>query len=285
MLECKYVAGAQADTEFVFHVDNNRLNKGDILDYSWQYEEQFSKIKQFSKPLSTRTLPVVFFQRMSGNANELYDVPQSMYEIFDRDVRELKMGKLYIGDYFTDCYVVASSKKNYDNDTIISLELTVLSDFSWHKEEVVTFGLDTGGGGGGGDSDYLDFQYDFEYDYYGDGISGLSRIRSEAIAPFKFRLEFIGPVENPTFQIGNNIYRVFTAIHDGEKLLIDSREKFVYRILADGKTAISEFNNRDRDHYIFEPMPIDEGLTDVIYQDGCVTVLYAYVERSEPKWT
>jgi len=286
MLECKYVAGfpKKGRSEFVFQTANNRINNSDIRDYSWEYDERFNKVRGFSKGLTTRKIPVFFYQRMSAtDKNEMCTSAETMYEIFDRDVRAQKMGTLYIGDFWINCYIIASEKKQYNNGVIIEEEITLLSDFTWHKTVKRVFGVSSGGGGGQ-DYDFLDFSYDFEYDYgsaYGSNDTRF--LASEAIAPFNFRIEFTGPVENPTLIVGGQTYRVFTSVLQDEVLIVDSIEKRVYRHRPDG-VDVNEFDNRDRDYYIFEPMPAEGDDTLVVWQEGHIVTLYAYIERSEPKW-
>lgn len=287
MLEMKYEAGSPDGKvkEFVFQAANNRINKSDIRDYEWNYKTQFSKVKRFYKELKTASIPIFFYQRRSASdTQELYHNAERMYATFDRDVRSMKPGKLWVGDYYINCYIVASKKKEYDNGVVIEMTLTVLSDFRWRKIASHTFGLESGGGGGGGTSEFLDFEYDFEYDYSSSpDTSDLRKWQAESIAPFDFRIEFQGPVDDPELIVGGQIYRVYTEVAESERLIVDSLERRVYRKLIDG-TEINEFNNRDKDYPIFQPMPISEGITEVTWTEGHVVTLYAYIERSEPKW-
>ena len=66
MLDMWYVAGDPdaGRATFLFNQNNNRINNGDIRDYSWTYDEQFGKVKQFRKKLATRSIDIIFFQRL-----------------------------------------------------------------------------------------------------------------------------------------------------------------------------------------------------------------------------
>lgn len=276
MLECKYVNG-MGDT-FIFGTQNNRINKSDIRDYEWQYTEQYDKIKQFTKKLTTRSIPVRFFNR-AGEDSEVYDRAEDLYAITDRDVRTLTPGRLYIGDYCIEAYVVASAKQEYDNGVIISETLSILSDFRWRKEVVKTFG---------GSTPYepSDEVRDYPKDYMWDYIASHSqrRIITNSIAPYDFKIVFQGPVVNPTLIVGGNIYRVYTEIYTGEYLTADSVQKTIIRTKINGE-KVNEFSYRDRDNYIFEKMPVRNGSSLVQWQEGKIVELTAFVERSEPKWT
>lgn len=305
MLDVWYVAGAPNGNkkEFVFNKENNLISISDIRDYSWTYDEQFDKIRQFRKKLSTRKIPITFFQRRSGADNELYKKAQDMYEMFDRDVRNMKMGQLYVGTYVKDekedkrrennfyinCYITGSKKKAYDNGVAIKTELTITSDFEWHRDPSHTFGDIVSPSGGGSDYEYLDFGYDFLYDYGVSSFNDLRKFQSNAITDFDFKIEFWGAVDNPELIVGETDpyyweYRVFASCGEGERIVIDSLERAVYKLLADGVTRESLFDARDRDWYIFQPMPTKEGQSRVVWQEGHKVTLTAYLKRSTPPW-
>lgn len=280
MLECKYV-NSQFKT-FVFNIDNNRINKSDIRDYEWQYTEQYNKIKTFNTSLKTRSIPVTFFNRFGyRNRNEMYTKAQDLYAMTDYDVRSLQMGKLYIGDYYINCYIVGSSKQKYDNGVVIAETLTVLSDFMWHKEIERIFGPNI----------YTpsiedsDFPYDYPWDYI---LAGTKRFTTGSIAPFDFKIVFSGPIypnAEVTVMAGGNAhtYRVYTSVNSGEYLTVDSREKKIYLTKTNGE-VVNKYNDRDRENYIFQKMPIENGTSSIVLNEAYLVTITAYVERSEPLW-
>lgn len=275
MLECKYV-NSLGDA-FIFGIGNNRINKSDIRDYEWTYTEQYDKIKKFSKELKTRSIPVHFFNRF-GRDGEMYDRAEDLYSITDLDVMTTSPGRLYIGDYCIEAYVVASAKPEYDNGVLISEVLSILSDFRWRKEVKKTFG---------GSSAYertgtSDYPHDYMYDYIASHSQ--RRLVTHAIAPFDFQIVFQGPVETPMLIVGGNVYRVYTEIYTGEYLTVDSVQKTVTRTKVNGE-KVNEFSFRDRENYIFQKMPVRNGSSLVTWQEGKVVELTALVERSEPTWT
>ena len=277
MLECKYVNSM--GEEFVFGIENNRINKSDIRDYEWNYTEQYDKIKKFTKGLTTRSIPVHFFNRSYYMYHdEMLYRAEDLYAMTDRDVRTLNQGKLYIGDYYINCYIVASAKQEYDNGVIISETLSVLSDFKWRKNVERTFGGSSAYEPGSSDVDY-------PYDYMWDYVLGASQSRlvSDSVAPFDFRIDFQGPVENPMLIVGGHIYRVYASVYQGEYLTVDSIEKTITKTKQNGE-VVNLFNYRDRENYIFEPMPVRNGSSLVQWQEGKIVNITAYVERSEPKW-
>ena len=279
MLECKYV-NSQGRT-FTFNVDNNRLNKSDIRDYEWQYTEQYNRVKAFNTTLKTRSIPVTFFNRFGQKyANELYTKPQDLYAMTDYDVRMLQPGKLYIGDYYINCYIVGSSKQKYDNGVVIAESLTVLSDFMWHKEVQRIFGA----GVYTPSEEDSDYPYDYPWDYV---TAGTRRLTSDSIAPFNFRIVFSGVVENPKLTViaggKSAIYQVFYTLAEGELLTVDSLDKTIYLTKVNGE-KVNLYANRDRTNYIFQKMPVENGVSLIQYEPTKLVTVTAYVERSEPKW-
>lgn len=281
MLECRYVNSLGA--EFIFNIENNRLNKSDIRDYEWNYIEQFNKVKAFNSTMKTRNIVVTFFERLYYMYhNEVYYKAQDLYAITDVDVRTLKSGKLYIGDYYINCYIVGSAKQEYDNGVIIRETLSVLSDFRWIKEVNKTFGGATPYEPTPGERDY---PYDYKWDYVIG--NNARRLFSDSIAPFDFRIIFQGPAESPMLKVQarNEVktYQVFTKLEMGEYLAVDSYEKTIIKTKVNGE-KINEFGKRDRNHYIFDKMPVNGGNSIIIFEPGSIVSITAYVERSEPKW-
>lgn len=278
MLECKYVNSAER--EFLFNIDNNRINHSDIRDYDWEYTERYNRIKAFNRTLKTRSIPVFFFNR-AGHANEMCTRAQDLYAMADYDVRMLQPGKLYIGDYYINCYIVGSSKQKYDNGVVIAENLTVLSDFAWHKEVERIFSPNFQQPS----QEDTDYPYDYPWDYI---ISGQRRFTTGSIAPFDFKIVFSGPIYPSAELIVSagataHTYRVYTTVEQGEYLTVDSREKKIYLTKINGE-VINKYSDRDRNNYIFEKMPVENGISRIISEPEYLITVTAYVERSEPMW-
>ena len=94
---------------------------------------------------------------------------------------------------------------------------------------------------------------------------------------------FHGACEDPTLIAGGKVYRVYTALEEGEYLTINSIEKTIVKTKANGE-KVNEFSRRDRENYIFEKMPATDGRTLMQWQEGCIVSVRSFTERSEPKW-
>jgi hypothetical protein len=262
---------------FSFTTDNKWLNNGAIRDYEWSYDSTFNKVRAFNIELKTAQI-TLYFTKRKRRINDLQDTAEQFYRIIDEDCRRMQMGKLYYNDYYINCYIIGTQKKHYDSGVVIGETATVLSDFIWRKDVKQVFGRDaviiTDSG--------LDYPYDYDYDYAPDYDS--RRFVTKAIAPFDFTIEWSGYELNPQVTVNGHIYRVYVELFEGQNLAIDSVNKTIIRTLADG-TKVNEFDNRDRNNYIFEKMEVVDG-SSIVELDGSLSkcVITAHIERSEPTW-
>lgn len=271
--ECYYVSSK--GKVFNFGVGNKRFNRGEIRDYTWAYNDNYNKVKAFNTELQTKSIQIFF---INTGTQILEKTAEQFYRVIDEDVRRMQMGKLYYNDYYVNCYIIGSSKTNYDSGVVIGEEITVLSDFVWRKDVKQAFGLGAVAVIEGG----FDYPYDYPYDYAPDYDS--RRFVTKAIAPFDFTIEWSGYELNPQVTVNGHIYRVYVELFEGQNLAIDSVNKTIIRTLADG-TKINEFDNRDRNNYIFEKMEVVDG-SSIVELEGSLSkcVITAHIERSEPTW-
>ena len=82
--------------------------------------------------------------------------------------------------------------------------------------------------------------------------------------------------------MSDHIYQVFGTIRAGETLVVDSLAKTIMLSTVSG-TRVNWFNNRNRENYIFEPIPA--GQSNILYNGSFAFDLTVIEERSEPKWT
>jgi len=249
-------------------------NYNDIRDYEWEYSTTNDTITSFSKGVVKKTIPLLI---KSDNSTEIRN---KLTEYMEKDILSLKQGKLIIGGYYLKCYITSNKKTNYlISDNYINLELTVVTDYPyWIKEnnynfmkvtesEIIT------------DKRNLDFNYDFDYDYTSNLLN--KTLDNTSFTSSNFKLIIYGPVDNPNVIINGNVYNVDVKIEEGEYLTIDSKNKTIILTDIKGNTT-NEFNNRNRDNYIFEK--ISNGNNKVKWNGEFGFDVVIYEERSEPKW-
>lgn len=126
------------------------------------------------------------------------------------------------------------------------------------------------------------------YEYgYPRGYETASEIRvtqmvNDSPMPSAFRLEIPGHAANPEIVIGGALHKVHATIETGQTLVVDSRERTIKTIMANG-SEINLFRYRDKTNDIFATIP--PGASSITWNGDFVFNLVLYKERSEPLWT
>ncbi len=245
-------------------------NSLSLRDYNWDYDTEYNKIKNFNKNAPT-TKKMEISVKLSENEQNIKNF-NSIFEIFEDDVLSKIPGKLYIGDYYFKCFVIASEKQNIYPQNILNLDLTLVSDTNcWTKESTFEFDIDTNLSGHG-------YVYGYPYRYASTGIKSFL---NDTFSDCDFRLRIFGPATNPLIYIGDNIYKVNYSVNPREYLEINSFQKTLDLVQIDG-THVSVLNYRDRDNYIFQK--IVPGMNYISWSNGFSFEITVFDERSEPPW-
>lgn len=264
-------------SELDFGANGLYVNENDLHDFAWSVITMNDKISGFERGIQTRTIPVRIAADTDSNGITFRD---NLFEIPERDVLANKYGKLYINGYYCECFITASKKSAYSKQkNCMAIELTITTDRPyWVKQAHTDYPADpswypvtdTG----------LDYPHDFLIDY---GPSTRRWVTTENTGAFNsdFRLEIEGLVENPRITINDHDYSVDGMVYHGETLIIDSINKTVLVYDAVGGVR-NYFNNRNRDSYIFQPIP--SGNLTIRWSNDFDFTLYLMEERSEPKW-
>lgn len=251
------------------------LNYSDIRDYSWSYDTINSRISRFFRPITDRKLPLVIVCEDEVKANT---VKTRLLELAEADIEAKIPGKIYVGDCYTSGYITASVKSEYlITKRYCKIELKLTSDDpAWYREQAHVFNqaqISTIGQG-------IDYPFDYPHDY---SVSMKGRnIVCDSVRGSAFRLRIYGEAENPAINIGGHVYAIKGTIGLGENLLIDSMTKTITLTTATG-AKINWFDKRNRDSYIFEPIPA--GQNGVSWGGSFAFDLTVIEKRSEPRWT
>lgn len=252
------------------------LNANELRNYSWSYDVVNNRISRFYRSVTTRKLPLMICCSSKEEANEIRN---ELLELAETDIDAMLPGKIYTGDYYTTGYITASKKSDYrmhGRYCLIELTLTSVNP-SWCREKTHVFGGSQDPAQE--DKSGIDFPFDYRYDY---SVTTTTRqIVCEGIKPNSFKLKIYGEATNPSIIINGHVYAVNGRVKPGENLVIDSLNKTVVLTTASG-TKLNWFNNRGRDNYVFEPIPV--GLNNVLYNGSFKFDLVIIEERSEPKW-
>ena len=246
-------------------------NSLSLRDYKWDYETEYNKIKNFNKNIPT-SKTLLFSIKLNEIGHNL-DGFNEIFEIFEDDVLRKKPGKLYVGEYYYKCFVIASAKQDLYPQNILKLNLTLVSDTNcWTKKTTFSFKIDEVLSGHG-------YVYGYPYRYASTGIKSFF---NDTFSDCNFKLRIFGPAVNPTIFIGDNVYKVNYTVNSREYLEIDSLQKTVDIVQMNG-THVSVLNYRDRNNYIFKKIP--PGVNYISWNNSFPFDVIVYDERSEPLWT
>lgn len=253
------------------------LNYSELRNYSWDYDTINDRISRFYRKIGNRKIPLVVYCKSDEEAVE---VMNRLHELTEADIEARIPGKVFVGDYYTNGYITASTKSNYlIKKRLCNIELTLTSDDSaWYREQTHTFLPDTGNttGIGGG----TDYPYDYKYDY-ALSLKG-QKVVCDTVRSSAFKLLIYGEASNPSVVIGDHVYAVNGMIGKGETLLIDSVTKTITLTTASGQ-RVNWFDKRGRENYIFEPIPAGQNSISWLGTFGFDLTIVE--KRSEPKWT
>lgn len=274
MFDCvKYVN--HLNQEINFGSGEYFLNESELRDFEWNYNTAFNRITNINrKGVVTKPIPIIIHSRDGVGAKN------RLFEIFERDVIARTPGRFYIGDYFCEGYVLESKKENYLlNKNLLVLEVTFVTEKAyWIRPTVSTFAKYTEAQTG----DYiLDYPHDYGYDYYDTGLASVF-INNEHFDGSEFRLLINGQANFPRLEIGSHVYEVEHEVKTGEVLEINSKDRTISLIQADGCKE-NLFNYRNKDYNIFQKVP--PGVSTVFWDGKFEFELTLFEERSEPKWT
>lgn len=255
------------------------LNYSDLHDYSWDYQSDNDKISFFERGIVSKSVPVVV---ACDNYVKGLNAINALMELTEKDLLAKEAGKLYVGDYYLKCYIKGSSKADYlAKKGYLIATLEIISDSpAWVKETVFNFDKNQEGSSAEGSGGDLDYNVDFPYDYTSSLSSRL--INNPGFVGSDFKLVINGLCEDPQIFVSDNEYTINCKVEQGDKLVIDSKKKSITLVKRDG-TEENYFKYRDKEHYIFEPIP--SGINLVTWQGEYTFSFTLYEERSEPKWT
>ena len=254
------------------------LQTADIFDKSWTYSSVSTRrsrerIESFSKEIGSRMLVLSII----GQASIQYqDALNKFHEVTEYDILNASPGRLWAGEYYFPCYVLSSSKAEWEFDIDrLDNEIEIVSDYPfWCRERLFSFRKDAGA-----QSDFLDYPHGYPYDYCAP--SNMRFLNNDHYYGCDFMCTVYGPCESPRFMINDHIYEVRTVLYDSERLTFDSRGKSLVKTDYQGR-EINIFNSRNKEHSLFQKIP--PGRSSVTWNMGFDFDITLFQERSEPEW-
>ena len=252
-----------------------------LFDWQWNISAYDRAIRDGGRavaarrPVQDRTVVLDVFADTQADHNAAID---RLHNVLEYDLCTLTPGKLWINDRYVRCFATASVKtidRDWSTYTVVGLTLKLISP-AWVKEETVTVLPVTTA------TDTADKKYLGKYPYkYSEGGS-VARFVNDTAAPAPMILKIFGACDNPSVYIGENEYSVNTSISAGSYVVIDQRDKSIYRVGQSG-TRSNIFNLRKKsvDNFLYAP----SGSLTVSCSGQFACEVTFLTQRSEPEWT
>lgn len=236
-----------------------------------QYGQQ---VTGFTKDPAVYSADLVF----NGSTFSRRQSIASLHEDFEIDIRTSRPGRLTWGQWYIDCFAVASTTTPSDraNYTVNAVDFYCPRPF-WVREVKKSIFPQTVGG----DQSFLDYQFDYRYDYY-YGSPGIAVWQTDISLSSDFALVVFGPAADPRILINGHPYEFYDTLEGNEYVTIDSRSNTIYKSLANGQKA-NLFDQRNKAESIFERIP--GGTLTFNWSGSFGFDLTLYDERSEPTWS
>lgn len=261
-----------------------------LFGFEWTYLTQgqaIQRIVKFEKYMIKKKFHVL----VSGNTErEYYDNLEKFLQLTDVDINNLQMGRLYVGDYYLECYIFASGKpKQYlgTNKTLIECSI-ICERGNWFKDDLRIYRpASVAGEASSENNSYTGtgilYPYDYQYDY--SVPFDKNTIINESYMDTDIEITFYGAVVNPEITIGGNTYRVNYELNANESLVINTRNKTAVAHVVKNNQPVEEnvFKYRDRNHDIFAK--IHGGYNTMLMGNDLSVDVRLFLERSEPKWS
>lgn len=193
------------------------------------------------------------------------------------DIVAKKPGKLYVNDEYLNCYLISSTKKEwnqYKDFEYITLTLFCESP-KWIYEQLYEFSVYEQSKVKNGFKFPAYFPFSWKYN------RNSRKIVNEHYTDVKCELIFFGPISNPKIKIGNYSYEIQDEILANERFEINQLNKTIVKITETGET-VNVFHKRNKEHNVFEPIRKGENLIETT--ETFAFSVRLYTERNEPQW-
>lgn len=237
-------------------------------DWAYKYDSMHGKIINLKKDITRYPVKIAI---CGENA---VDLANELYEMIGYDVDTEQYGAFYIGDYYIKGYFTTSTKTLVAIDDVIKMTLEFATDMSmWIKEDKHIYRPSASTSGEG-----HDYPYDYPYSYISKASS--KAIVNKSNADQDLKIVFYGPYKNPSVNIGDLVYGASMELLEGEKLVINTKEKTVIRYNSIGH-AKNYFSKRMKTNYPFSKIKPGYNFINTTVPNFDITIL---MERSEPEW-
>lgn len=205
---------------------------------------------------------------------------EEVSNVFKYDINKGVMGKLYVNEYYRECFIVSRGYSEYEDlfyTTDVSYSIISENPY-WLKESYFEFLINGSQESSSDEELYLDFPYDFMYDFSNKQLS--TYVDNDSSMESSFKLIVYGPCTNPSLTIGDNTYNINVTLTSGQYLYVDSLNRKMHKVLSNGEKQ-NIFSLRDRTKNIYES--IKTGRSDITWDNTFGFDLILYDQRGDPR--
>lgn len=274
MLDRFYYQNNKGET-LTFGSNGLYANYNDLRNYEWSYDSSDDVISNFKRGITQKTIPAIFCGRYG---QECRQARNKAFEVVESDVIAGTKGKLYIGDWYLNCWIYGITNSDYlISERVIYSDFKIVTDDPvWRCEETLAFKRDDSTMDGG-----VDFAFDFPFDFQ-RSVFAEDNIENDNVFGAEFKLTLYGESYSPSLNIGGHTYQMDCDIPAGERIEIDSENKTIIKVGVDG-SRLNYFGKRYKPESIFEKIPYGHQRLAWTGEFDFELVLIGI--RSEPIWT
>lgn len=196
------------------------------------------------------------------------------FNILDYDAITNQLGRLYVNEWFLPCCFKGISSIVYEGNNAFKGTLSfVAPKYEFLKETTYILRPNIGGGVG------MNYPHNFPHNFSAQKTS-IIKITNSTASNADFVFEFTGAAPYVEFAVGDTQYVVNSQILAGEKFVLNTHEKTIYKSKDGNKVDL--FGLADDEVYIFTPIPSG---VQVLSWEGDFTVKFTLIEhRRYPEW-
>ena len=267
----KYISSA--GNEYELNMDGVFHKKLPYFSWSWEVEgtqlQYGTRVSGFSKKAVTYKADLLFYDSSQEVRNAMVN---ALHDEYERDVRNMKMGRIIVGGYYIDCYITSVNTRDVNGATTDSIEIYCPYPF-WVQESYISLPASQGT-----ESEFLDFPHDYPYDFTAPAL-GHRTVKSDFPFASEFRMVIFGMAVNPRITINDYQYILYATIPQGAYAIIDSRDKSI--MMYNNGEKVDLFNFRNKTLSVFQKIPA--GNLDITWDSSFGVDITVYHERSEPR--
>ena len=270
-------------------------SKGQVVDFR-KYETVVYKAQFHSANWNVETVsqqygvsvssygkdPLELEMTIAVRSNQKANILNDIFEIFETDIFNNALGKLYFGDYYINCVIISNSTVPSEDFYGAEATFTIYAPYPfWIKEIKKDFLAEESEKTNIG----LNYPYNYKYDYTPEQ-KGLATWYVDHFTSSNFQMYIYGECLNPRILINGYPYEVFVSLQKNEYLVIDNlnNNNTITQYRNNGTTVnLFDFRGgKDTNQSVFQKIP--SGNLKINWSGDFSFSIKLFLERGVPEW-